>query len=286
MLFAYYSLRYFPPRNTWWKRLIQYRYIALILLLILVSSGIYLIVRQNTEQSLTLSQKCSRDGQAWFQNWQQKKDPDRIFTSWTSEYHYDTKLNTCLVYVRDIQNVNQNFTGSITSPGYPITINSLVYNFVFDIYSNQAVLQSVNNRTTAWNGQDIDTLGEYPSYPNISNLDETTFNKQLQVLMNEWPLVSQWFNPRAPPRGRSRAKREPASRNSSATRRWTSTETGRMARHRRNGRLCPRRWCSGFFRAHFSSNPREWGRDGPVGSQERWRWVRTPISAPVGAHCL
>lgn len=133
--------------------------------------------------------KCAADGKVFIQNYEQSNNYTSALgyrTVWgDTQYHFDTKLNTCLAYIWYVQEVNETHTGSIGSSDYTITIHSLVYNFVFDIYSNQAVLQSVNNRTTPWKGANVDTLVSSPNYQNVPNLEESVFFSQLKVLMNE-----------------------------------------------------------------------------------------------------
>ncbi len=95
------------------------------------------------------------------------------------QYHYNAKLNTCLAYIGYVQESSE--WGAGTSD---YTINSMIENFVFNIYSNEPVIQSVDNRVTT-NGNNEDTLATYALYSEVPNITESNFNQQMQILMNE-----------------------------------------------------------------------------------------------------
>jgi hypothetical protein len=134
----------------------------------------------NDVDLVALKSACATGGANYFKNYQQEFGSPSVVWQ-TPEYHYDTKLNTCLVYI-GWDYVTYQSPLDINSPNF--TVDLIVYNFVFDVYSNQAMLQNVVSRTST-NGQNTDTLSSSPNYTNIANVDWATFNQQMQVLMSE-----------------------------------------------------------------------------------------------------
>jgi hypothetical protein len=143
----------------------------------------------STSDLVNLKNKCAKDGSAYMDNYVRTNNlanPGGYRPIWGNpEYHYDTKINTCLVFISYSQEVSEYSTGSIATNDFSNTIYTGVYAFVFDVYSNQAMLQGVVDRTTQWKGDNIDTLSKYPPYPNIPNLNGSDFNKELAILMSE-----------------------------------------------------------------------------------------------------
>jgi hypothetical protein len=134
----------------------------------------------NDVNLVALKSACATDGANYFKNYQLENGSPSVVWQ-TPEYHYDTKLNTCLVYIGWDDVIYQS-PFDINSPNF--TEDLIVYNFVFDVYSNQAMLQNVVSRKST-NGQNTDTLSSSPNYTNIANVDWTTFNQQMQALMSE-----------------------------------------------------------------------------------------------------
>ena len=134
----------------------------------------------NDVDLVALKSACATGGANYLKIYQQENGSPSLVWQ-TPEYHYDTRLHTCLVYIGYVDVLYQS---PISTPPANWTEGVLVYNFIFDIYSNQVVLQNVVNRTST-NGQNADTLSSSPIYTNIANLDWATFNQQVQVLMSE-----------------------------------------------------------------------------------------------------
>lgn len=137
---------------------------------------------------INLKSKCATDGKNFVNNYEISNNQaiGNYRPVWGDpQYHFDSKSNTCLVYIWYTREINEVSTGDMFSSDYSQTIYSNVYNFVFDIYSNQVVLQSVMDRKTPWKGSNVDTVSNYPSYQDIPNLDSNAFFGQLKVLMNE-----------------------------------------------------------------------------------------------------
>jgi hypothetical protein len=79
----------------------------------------------SAEKKLELAEKCGKTGKEYF------NDSVRNFsfkgTVWDEpEYHYSSKLNTCLIHIRYIRELG--------------TESSLQYNQVIDIFANEVIL--------------------------------------------------------------------------------------------------------------------------------------------------
>jgi len=147
------------------------------------------VVTQAPKVDLNLKSKCATDGKNFIQNYEQSNNTANAGGHrpvWGNpEYHYNTKLNTCLAFITYSQEISEYTTGSMTSTDFSMTIYSTLYAFIFDVYSNQVMLQGVMDRTTPWKGDNIDTLSKYSLYPNIPNLNVSDFNKQSAILLAE-----------------------------------------------------------------------------------------------------
>ena len=142
----------------------------------------------NSVEKVALKQKCAEDGKQFAQNYQQAGTAGtQAQTIWFDpQYHFDTKLNTCLTYVSynyvDSQpTIDETLSGNSTE-----TITN--YNTVYDIYSNKALLQSdiTKTYTTVNNNQtESDTVDSITLSQDVPNSDANTFSNQLKVLMNE-----------------------------------------------------------------------------------------------------
>jgi len=139
----------------------------------------------NEVNLVALKSKCATDGSAFVRNYEVENNTvnsSGYRPVWqTPEYHYNTRLNTCIVYVGYFQ-VTYQSPLDLSSPNS--TEDLMGYNFAIDIYSNQAVLQNVFDRVDT-NGENTDTLSPYPNYSDIENMNWATFNQKMQVLMNE-----------------------------------------------------------------------------------------------------
>jgi hypothetical protein len=138
------------------------------------------------QADVNLKSKCSTDGRAFVQNFELQNNAYNASGQkpvwFDPQFHFDSKLNSCLAYISYNQGTKKIDLNAMMSPNY--TDELINWNVVFDIYSNQAVLQSVSDRT-ATNGKITDTPTAYPPYQNIPNLSGTAFSAQLQVLMSE-----------------------------------------------------------------------------------------------------
>ena len=133
---------------------------------------------------VNLKSKCATDGQAFYLSFY--KQFTQVKSIWFDpEFHFNSRLNTCLVYIQWNDNSIPDIYKNDMMDFHIVVMNN---NIVFDVYSNQAILQSDIIRTSdSTNGkvQETDTLNEYPYAQNIPNSNGNTFGSQLKVLMNE-----------------------------------------------------------------------------------------------------
>jgi hypothetical protein len=129
---------------------------------------------QNKQRILLADQeKCATDGAAYYRSFYSTTNLPG-YTWDTPEYHYDSKLNTCLAYIRFIF---QYGTPYVTLP------ISEQYNQVVDIYSNQTILYGWFKRdcsTTPCVEKLYDT-----SESSVPNYTSTQFFVQKEVLFGE-----------------------------------------------------------------------------------------------------
>lgn len=147
----------------------------------------------STQQStpnvdVNLKSKCATDGKAYYQDFY--KQFTQVKSVWGDpQFHFDSKLNTCLVYIwwNDTSipdNTYWTADNKYLNSTQIITNN----NIVFDVYSNQAVLQNSTTKTyTSVDGvkDEKDVLSDYPYSQDVPNSDVNTFSNQLKILMNE-----------------------------------------------------------------------------------------------------
>ncbi len=104
----------------------------------------------NPEKKLELAEKCSKAGKAFFTEYISTKLPEGFL--WDEpEYHYSSKLNTCLIHIRYVS----------LSPKHSIHRNQVI-----DIFANKHILYGWFNRDTE---KQIETLsdsmnGDSPNY--------------------------------------------------------------------------------------------------------------------------
>lgn len=120
------------------------------------------------EKKLELAEKCSQAGKAYFQDFLRTGLPANNF--WDEpEYHYSTKLNTCLIHFRYIE------MGSVGMP-------SSQRNQVVDVYSNRHILHGWFERDPK---NHTETLTEDPLHPEVKNYTSQEYFKQKDKLFSE-----------------------------------------------------------------------------------------------------
>ncbi len=136
---------------------------------------------------VTLKSKCASDGKKYVNNYRLGQNSLAGNKPWwnVEEYHFNTKLNSCLAHIGYVRVVYDRLEGNIGDPDFISETYLTVYNFVFDIYSNQVVLQGVFDRYHAFEQENVDTLSNNPTYYQIPNLDVSEYYKQLKIIMNE-----------------------------------------------------------------------------------------------------
>ncbi len=141
-----------------------------------------------TEASIAMKSKCATDGKAYYQDFY--KQFTRVKSIWFDpQFHFNSKLNTCLVYISwNDTSIPNNMYWSSDNKYLNSTQIVTNNNIVFDVYSNQAVLQNSTVRTyTNLDGvkDEKDVLSDYPYAQNIPNTNGTDFGNQLNVLMSQ-----------------------------------------------------------------------------------------------------
>lgn len=134
--------------------------------------------------NVALKSKCSEDGRTFYKEYYNQFT--QVKSVWFDpQFHFNSKLNTCLVYIQwNDTSVPTTFRNNMLEYTQIITNNNIVY----DVYSNEAILQNETVRTN--NGsdgkvQETDTLSTYPYAQNIPNSSITDFNYQLHILMSQ-----------------------------------------------------------------------------------------------------
>jgi len=117
------------------------------------------------EKKLELAEKCSKAGREYFDDFIKNKLPKGYL--WDEpEYHYSSKLNTCLVHIRYIK------LG---------TKSSSQRNQVFDIFSNKPVLYGWFERDVEKNAE---TLTDPPN-SRVPNYTSVEYFKKKDELFHE-----------------------------------------------------------------------------------------------------
>ena len=143
-------------------------------------------VQQAQDANINLKSRCADDGRNFAENYEQTNSSQNAIGAkplwFDPQYHFNARLNTCLVHIAYTQNTKTITAQDLFSSDF--TDEVMFANVVFDIYSNQAILQSLNHRVGA-QGKITDTPYKDGIYRQIPNLDENTFRNQLSVLMSE-----------------------------------------------------------------------------------------------------
>jgi len=125
--------------------------------------------------SIENQKQCATDGENFFNQWLKTNVPHNDKTNSYSyvnpEYHFSTKLNTCLAYV-----------GYIGVNSY-LNSDSSHFNIIFNVYSNSPVLESDTYRTC--NGADPCTEKTMPGNDGNQTLGTTDFFNQKGILFSQ-----------------------------------------------------------------------------------------------------
>jgi hypothetical protein len=140
-------------------------------------------VAQTKNTDVNLKSKCANDGQTFYTNFQKEiGKPELVW--WDPQFHFDAVLNTCLMYIQ----WNDASIPVVYTNGLDYIQTIMNNNVVFDIYSNQAILQNeITRKSVNTNGevQTTSVLNSSPLYQNIPNSDVDTFIAKRKVLMSE-----------------------------------------------------------------------------------------------------
>ena len=119
-------------------------------------------------ERLALTEKCSKDGMAFFVRYRSANLPDNYF--WAEpEFHYSAKRNTCLLYARFVSN-----------PSSPLRTSTWHMNAVIDIFANKVILQGNFERMP--DGLEKTTEATMSSAPNFTSAE---FFKRKEALFSE-----------------------------------------------------------------------------------------------------
>lgn len=152
-------------------------------------------VQQSTSQEETQKQqaanvalkaKCAEDGAKYINNFEKSLPSVGLWGE--PSYHFNQKLNTCLATIYWTHTITTSTTGDLSSSNFSVTTDGIFYAYVFDVYSNQVLLQREANIITLSKGGVLttlsDTLASSPFFP-VPNLDADSFKKQYQILFSE-----------------------------------------------------------------------------------------------------
>jgi hypothetical protein len=145
----------------------------------------------DAQANVALKSKCADDGKAFIQSFEQSMSGGSgAKPLWFDpQFHFNSRLNTCLAYIQFntvISDSLQYDASGLTSGNWNETVEN--NNIVFDVYSNQAILQSdIDRAYTYVNSQksESDTLSEYPYSQTIPNSNGNDFLSQLTPLMSQ-----------------------------------------------------------------------------------------------------
>ncbi|MGD0576868.1 MAG: hypothetical protein ABSA74_02225 [Candidatus Staskawiczbacteria bacterium] len=138
-------------------------------------------------QLVALKSQCATDGAKYIDNFEKNFSAHALWG--TPSYHFNQKLNTCLATVNWLQTISETNNGEWTSPdNFTINEDDIFYGYVFDVYSNQVLLQREAEIVTVTKSKVSttlsDTLVNPPLYP-VPNLDANSFKQQYQTLFSE-----------------------------------------------------------------------------------------------------
>jgi hypothetical protein len=125
--------------------------------------------------SLAEQKQCADDGKTFANEWLNQNIPTNdnlnTYTYADPEYHFSVKLNTCLAYV-----------GYIAMPK-DADLGSSHLNYIYDVYSNAPILESITYRTC--NGTDPCTETASKDITGAPALGSSEFFQQKDVLFSQ-----------------------------------------------------------------------------------------------------
>lgn len=123
--------------------------------------------RDDASHTIELAKRCRDDGMQFFEKYaREAADKDQ---SWDRpEFHFSTKLNTCLVYIRYIHFLHG--------------AESLQYNVIFNVYANSPLILGWFKRDTSVEPWKEDLLTSMDSTPNYTS---TRFFAEKDKIFNE-----------------------------------------------------------------------------------------------------
>ena len=124
--------------------------------------------------------QCATDGATWFQNWLPSLPAHSLYDG--PEYHFNQKLNTCLVYVGEMQDTSPPII-DFSAPLPPST--SAHESYVYNVYANTPILQSWITRSCSGSPSVCTETPNQPFDNSVPNLSSNDFFAQKVVLMSQ-----------------------------------------------------------------------------------------------------
>jgi hypothetical protein len=135
------------------------------------------IAQQTQSASATDQRQCASDGKAFADQWIKENVPTysaystTVYISGAPEYHFNTKLNTCLVYLY----YQYNSTTDLTTTSF--------INEIYNVYSNTPILES--NETEVCNNFVCSNKDLNGFYGGSTPLSKTDFLNQKAILFSQ-----------------------------------------------------------------------------------------------------
>lgn len=141
---------------------------GLLFLSLLVNCDNFKSKEMSQEKKLELAEKCSKAGREFYDQFRKNNfNPDYMWDE--PEYHYNSRFNTCLIWVRYIT------FGTDNLPSYQ-------YNEVIDIFSNKTILYGWFTRDTK--NKDKEEVFD-TGHPDVPNYTSERFFKEKSKLFSE-----------------------------------------------------------------------------------------------------
>jgi len=125
--------------------------------------------------SLENQKQCATDGNTFFQNWLAtdfpKPQPGAVWKYNGPEYHFNQKLNACLIFVEMVLTYAYD-------PSSPSSVTADYGSKIFDVYANKLILES-------WTLRKVDESGKFSEKVDFSSLGSGDFYAQKKILMSE-----------------------------------------------------------------------------------------------------
>jgi len=124
--------------------------------------------QKDRSQIFEMNRRCQEDGEKFYRRFYADAVDRQLYLWDNPEYHYSRRLNTCLVYIRYINELSHGL--------------SLHYNEVYNVYSNHPVLYGRFRRDTSQKPAKEETMDPLDDTPNHTS---EGFFKEKEKLFQE-----------------------------------------------------------------------------------------------------